>query len=504
MTKKAALIILDGWGIGKKDNSDAIFNANTPFTDSLTIQYPNATLRTDGENVGLPEGQMGNSEVGHMNIGAGRIVFQELVRINKEIREKKFHCQPQILKAFAYAHAQHKKVHLIGLISDGGVHSHWKHASALAEIASTFPEVTSLFHVITDGRDTDPNSGLGFMQSFEESIAATPAKIASVIGRYYAMDRDKRWERVKKAYDLMVHGTGEACNTAQEAIEKSYQSDVTDEFIEPHVITPNFQKIESGDVVICFNFRTDRCREITEVLSQRNIPELDMQVIPNLYYVTMTQYDERFENVHVIYEKDNLTQTLGEVIASAGRTQLRIAETEKYPHVTFFFSGGREANFEGESRAMIPSPKVATYDLQPEMSAAEIRDTVNQWMLKDQPDFICLNFANPDMVGHTGVYSAITKAVETVDACLRSVVETGLQQGYQFVIIADHGNADKAFNEDGSPNTAHTTNPVPVWVIGENVTSVNNGILADVAPTILDLMDIKKPELMSGLSLIQR
>ncbi|MEY2937864.1 MAG: 2,3-bisphosphoglycerate-independent phosphoglycerate mutase, partial [Bacteroidota bacterium] len=328
MNKKAALIILDGWGIGKKDNSDAIFNANTPFTDFLSIQYPHATLRTDGENVGLPEGQMGNSEVGHMNIGAGRIVFQELVRINKEIREKKFHSQTQIIQAFEYAQANQQRVHLIGLISDGGVHSHWKHAAALAEIASTFPEVTSLFHVITDGRDTDPNSGLGFIQAFEESIAATPAKIASVIGRYYAMDRDKRWERVKKAYDLMVHGTGEACNTAQEALEKSYQSEVTDEFIEPHVITPHFQKIESGDVVICFNFRTDRCREITEVLSQRNIPELDMQVIPNLYYVTMTQYDERFENVHVIYEKDNLTQTLGEVIASAGRTQLRIAETE--------------------------------------------------------------------------------------------------------------------------------------------------------------------------------
>ncbi len=504
MTKKAALIILDGWGIGKKDNSDAIFNANTPFTDALSQQYPHATLRTDGENVGLPEGQMGNSEVGHMNIGAGRIVFQELVRINKEIREKKFHSHPQILQAFEYAQANQKQVHMIGLISDGGVHSHWRHAVALAEIAASFPSVTSRFHVITDGRDTDPNSGMGFVQAFENSITNTPVKIASVIGRYYAMDRDKRWERVKKAYDLMVHGTGAESTSAQAAIQSSYQNEVTDEFIEPHVISPNFKKIESGDVVICFNFRTDRCREITEVLSQHDIPELQMHVIPNLYYVTMTQYDERFENVHVIYEKDNLTQTLGEVIASAGRTQLRIAETEKYPHVTFFFSGGREANFEGENRAMIPSPKVATYDLQPEMGAAEIRDTVIQWMQNDQPDFICLNFANPDMVGHTGVYSAITKAVETVDACLKSVVESGLENNYQFVIIADHGNADKAFNEDGSPNTAHTTNPVPVWVIGDGVKSVNAGILADVAPTILDLMDIKKPELMSGLSLIQR
>lgn len=504
MTKKAALIILDGWGIGKKDNSDAIFMAQTPFTDQLNQQYPHATLRTDGENVGLPDGQMGNSEVGHMNIGAGRIVFQELVRINKEIRERAFHNQSVLRAAFAHAQNAHKKVHLIGLISDGGVHSHWKHAAAIAEIANEYPEVSTLLHVITDGRDTDPNSALGFVNELISETQNTPIRLATVIGRYFAMDRDKRWERVKKAYDLYVHAHGEAVASAQEAIQKSYDRQITDEFIEPFVIQGVDAKIETGDTVICFNYRTDRCREITQVLSQQDFPDFEMSVIPGLHYVTMTQYDESFKNVHVIYEKDNLQSTLGEVIAQAGRTQLRMAETEKYPHVTFFFSGGREAQFEGESRAMAPSPKVATYDLQPEMSAFELKDKAIQWMDESQPDFICLNFANPDMVGHTGVFPAIVKAVETVDTCLAEVVNHGLTLGYQFVIIADHGNADKAFNEDGSPNTAHTTNPVPVWVIGDGVESVNHGILADVAPTILDLMQIKKPELMSGLSLIVR
>ena len=504
MTKKAALIILDGWGIGKKDNSDAIFMAQTPFTDKLNQQYPHATLRTDGENVGLPDGQMGNSEVGHMNIGAGRIVFQELVRINKEIRERAFHNQSVLRAAFAHAQNAHKKVHLIGLISDGGVHSHWKHAAAIAEIANEYPEVSTLLHVITDGRDTDPNSALGFVNELISETQNTPIRLATVIGRYFAMDRDKRWERVKKAYDLYVHAHGEAVASAQEAIQKSYDRQITDEFIEPFVIQGVDAKIETGDTVICFNYRTDRCREITQVLSQQDFPDFEMSVIPGLHYVTMTQYDESFKNVHVVYEKDNLQSTLGEVIAQAGRTQLRMAETEKYPHVTFFFSGGREAQFEGESRAMAPSPKVATYDLQPEMSAFELKDKAIQWMDESQPDFICLNFANPDMVGHTGVFPAIVKAVETVDTCLAEVVNHGLTLGYQFVIIADHGNADKAFNEDGSPNTAHTTNPVPVWIIGDGVESVNHGILADVAPTILDLMQIKKPELMSGLSLIVR
>ena len=504
MTKKAALIILDGWGIGKKDNSDAIFMANTPFTDQLNQQYPHATLRTDGENVGLPDGQMGNSEVGHMNIGAGRIVFQELVRINKEIRERAFHNQSVLRAAFAHAKNADKKVHLIGLISDGGVHSHWKHAAAIAEIANEYPEVSTLLHVITDGRDTDPNSALGFVNELISETQNTPIRLATVIGRYFAMDRDKRWERVKKAYDLYVHAHGEAVTSAQEAIQKSYDRQITDEFIEPFVIQGVDAKIETGDTVICFNYRTDRCREITQVLSQQDFPDFEMSVIPGLHYVTMTQYDESFKNVHVVYEKDNLQSTLGEVIAQAGRTQLRMAETEKYPHVTFFFSGGREAQFEGESRAMAPSPKVATYDLQPEMSAFELKDKAIQSMDESQPDFICLNFANPDMVGHTGVFPAIVKAVETVDSCLGEVVKHGLTLGYQFVIIADHGNADKAFNEDGSPNTAHTTNPVPVWIIGDGVESVNHGILADVAPTILDLMQIKKPELMSGLSLIVR
>ncbi len=504
MTKKAALIILDGWGIGKKDNSDAIFSAHTPFTDYLTQTYPHATLRTDGENVGLPDGQMGNSEVGHMNIGAGRIVFQELVRINKEIREGVFYNNPVINEAFASAKSNNKKVHLIGLISDGGVHSHWKHAAAIAEIASKYPTVETYVHAITDGRDTDPNSGLGFLREFENAIAHTQVKVATIIGRYFAMDRDKRWERVKKAYDLYVHGLGETVQSAKEAIQKSYDSNTTDEFIEPFVIENINGKISEGDVVICFNFRTDRCREITQVLSQENFEEFEMSVIPHLHFVTMTQYDERFDNVHVVYEKDNLSSTLGEVISNAGKTQLRMAETEKYPHVTFFFSGGREAQFQGESRAMAASPKVATYDLQPEMSAPELRDKVIQFMSEDQPDFICLNFANPDMVGHTGVFSAIVKAVETVDNCLEAVVRKGLETGYQFVIIADHGNADKAFNEDGSPNTAHTTNPVPVWVISPDVNQVKDGILADVAPTVLDLMQIEKPELMSGLSLVVR
>jgi 2,3-bisphosphoglycerate-independent phosphoglycerate mutase len=502
MSKKVALIILDGWGDGRPDKSNAVFMANTPFTDNLTQRYSHAELRTDGENVGLPEGQMGNSEVGHMNIGAGRVVYQDLVRINISIREKEFHEEKELVDAFKYAETNNKKVHLLGLVSDGGVHSHINHVIALAEIASEYPSVATLIHAFTDGRDTDPKSGLGFITKLESAIAGSNTRIASVCGRYYAMDRDKRWERVKVAYDLLVHGTGDSFAQASAAIQSNYDNDVTDEFIKACVIGDGAnQKIEKGDVVICFNFRTDRCREITQALSQQSFEEEDMHPL-DLYYVTMTNYDDTFKNVKVVFDKDNLVQTLGEVISDAGKTQIRIAETEKYPHVTFFFSGGRESEFPGERRAMAPSPKVATYDLQPEMSAQVIVDLITDMMDKDPADFICLNFANPDMVGHTGVFPAIVKAVETADNCLEQVVKKGQEKGYSFIVIADHGNADYAINEDGSPNTAHTTNPVPIWIIDEDVKNVMNGKLADVAPTILDLMGIKKPVEMTGSSLI--
>lgn len=502
MNKKVALIILDGWGHGKKDSSDAVYCAHTPFTDELDRSYPNAELRTDGENVGLPEGQMGNSEVGHMNIGAGRVVYQDLVKINIAIREGEFQKNNVLTDAFSYAQSNNKKVHLLGLVSDGGVHSHIDHVIALTQLASQFSGVNTLIHAFTDGRDTDPKSGLGFIQKLEQAIVGTNSHIASVCGRYYAMDRDKRWERVKLAYDLMVHGEGAQFETATQAIEHAYAHELTDEFITPCLIGQSAnQKIEEGDVVICFNFRTDRCREITQALSQQAFHEQNMHPL-SLYYVTMTNYDDTFNNVHVVYDKDNLVMTLGEVIANAGKTQIRIAETEKYPHVTFFFSGGREKEFDGETRAMAPSPKVATYDLQPEMSAQEIVNLISDLMDKNPADFICLNFANPDMVGHTGVFEAIKKAVETADDCLRQVVEKGKPLGYSFVVIADHGNADYAINEDGTPNTAHSTNPVPIWVIDEDVKSVRNGKLADVAPTVLDLMGIKKPVEMTGSSLI--
>ena len=502
MSKKVALIILDGWGIGKSDATNAIHLAKTPFTDHLSLTTPHGTLRTDGENVGLPEGQMGNSEVGHMNIGAGRVVYQELVRINKEIKESNFHQNKTIRNAFEYAEKEGKKVHLIGLISDGGVHSHWKHAAAIAQIAQSYSKVSTYIHAITDGRDTDPKSGLGYLEALSQSMAETGVQIATVIGRYFAMDRDKRWERVKKAYDLYVHGKGNSMPDWKTALQASYNHQITDEFVEPCFIDGIDGRIQNGDVVFCFNFRTDRCREITQALSQEDFPDFEMQALSSLHYVTMTQYDEKFQNVHVVYEKDNLSQTLGEVLSHHQKTQLRIAETEKYPHVTFFFNGGREEPFPGEMRAMLASPKVATYDLQPEMSARDIQEKVIAVMKDEAPDFICLNFANPDMVGHTGVMSAIIQAVETVDHCLQLVVEAGTQQGYSFIIIADHGNADMAINPDGSPNTAHTTHPVPIWVKDEKVHQVGHGILADVAPTILDLMEIEKPNIMSGSSLI--
>jgi 2,3-bisphosphoglycerate-independent phosphoglycerate mutase len=501
MTKKVGLIILDGWGIGKNDHSNAILSAQTPFTHHLNKTAAHATLRTDGEFVGLPEGQMGNSEVGHMNIGAGRVVYQDLVKIHLSIRNNELHKNEVLLAALQHAKKENKNVHFIGLVSNGGVHSHINHLKALVDICEE-QELSKVFiHAITDGRDCDPKSGEGFIKDLESHLEGTQAKIASVVGRYFAMDRDKRWERVKKAYDLFVNGSHEKSPSASLAVAQSYVNGVTDEFIEPIQIEGNYQAIEENDVVICFNFRTDRCREITMALHQQDFPDFGMKKLP-LYYVTMTRYDDSFQNVHILFEKDNLTHTLGETLSSANKTQLRIAETEKYPHVTFFFNGGREEPFEGESRLMVPSPKVATYDLQPEMSAKEIASSCIQFLQEKTPDFFCLNFANPDMVGHTGVYEAIVKAIETTDACLQQVAETAISLGYSLIVIADHGNADCAVNEDGSPNTAHTTNPVPVWIVDKEITKVNDGKLADVAPTVLTLLGIEKPQTMSGVSLI--
>ena len=500
--KKVALLILDGWGHGDHSQSDGIFNANTPFMDQLERTKPNAELLTDGEHVGLPEGQMGNSEVGHLNIGAGRIVYQELTRINKAIKDGDFQQNKVILNAFNKAKVNGKKLHFIGLVSDGGVHSSQEHLHELCSMAAKAGLSEVYIHAFTDGRDCDPKSGLDQIQRLENHLADTTGKIASVSGRYYAMDRDKRWERVKLAYDAMTRGIGKQSNSGVEAIEHSYQNNVTDEFILPHVIDAN-GTIDSGDSVICFNFRTDRCREISQALTQQNFPDQGMTTL-DIHYSTMTNYDKTFRNVNVIFEKDNLTLTLGEVISNAGLSQVRIAETEKYPHVTFFFSGGREVEFEGEKRIMVNSPKVATYDLQPEMSAPEITAAICNEIDQNQPDFICLNFANTDMVGHTGVYGAILKAAETVDTCTKTVVEKGLAHDYAFIIIADHGNSDYAINPDGSPNTAHSLNPVPVIVLGDGVTALNSGTLRDVAPTILELMGVKQPDEMTGSSLIQR
>ena len=501
MTKKVGLIILDGWGIGKNDHSNAILSAQTPFTHQLNDTAAHATLRTDGEFVGLPEGQMGNSEVGHMNIGAGRVVYQDLVKIHLSIRNNELHKNEVLLAALQHAKKENRNVHFIGLVSDGGVHSHINHLKALVDICEE-QELSKVFiHAITDGRDCDPKSGEGFIEDLENHLEGKQAKIASVIGRYFAMDRDKRWERVKKAYDLFVTGSHEKSPSASLAVAQSYVNGITDEFIEPIQIEGNYQGIEEGDVVICFNFRTDRCREITMALHQQDFPDFGMKKLP-LYYVTMTRYDDSFKNVHILFEKDNLTHTLGETLSAANKTQLRIAETEKYPHVTFFFNGGREEPFEGESRLMVPSPKVPTYDLQPEMSAKEIASSCIQFLHEKTPDFFCLNFANPDMVGHTGVYEAIVRAIETTDAYLKQVAETAIELGYSLIVIADHGNADCAVNEDGSPNTAHTTNPVPVWIVDKEITKVNDGKLADIAPTVLELLRIEKPQTMSGVSLI--
>lgn len=501
MSNNVGLIILDGWGIGDKSESDAIYHAKTPYMDSLIQDYPNATLLTSGEDVGLPDGQMGNSEVGHLNIGAGRIVYQELTRINKSIRDGEFFEIETLKEAFQKAKSSGCAIHFMGLVSKGGVHSSQEHLYALCDMSEQFGIDNAYIHAFTDGRDCDPNSGLGFLQELENKIQSTNVEVASVIGRYYAMDRDNRWERVKKAYDLMVHGNGSKHNSATEALQASYDNNITDEFIEPCLINEK-GLIKSGDVVVCFNFRTDRPREISIALTQKDIHEYNMAALPIDYY-TMTNYDKTFQNVNVIFEKDNLRMTLGEVLAKENKTQVRIAETEKYPHVTFFFSGGRELEFDGEHRLLVNSPKVATYDLQPEMSAPEVRNQIVNDINTKTPNFICLNFANPDMVGHTGDYKAIQKAVETVDGCLKDVVTAGKSKGYEFIIIADHGNADYAINADGTPNTAHSLNPVPVvYVTNKEGANINNGILADVAPTILSILKIDQPSEMTGKNLI--
>ena len=501
MSDKLALIILDGWGIGKKDNSNGVHLANTPFFDGLLRNHPNATLVTYGEKVGLPKGQMGNSEVGHMNIGAGRIVYQDLLKIDNAIKDESFFKEEALLNAIEYAKAKNKKIHLIGLVSKGGVHSSFNHLTALCDLVEKSNAENCFIHAFTDGRDCNPTTGLTYIKELSNYISKTKIKIASVIGRYYSMDRDNRWERIKKAYDLLVNGIGEEFTSPIHAIENSYFNNVTDEFITPKKISDVNGKIEEGDVVICFNFRTDRCREITIALTQQNFPKFQMKTLP-LHYVTMTNYDKTFKGVHVVYDKLNLVATLGEVIGNNKFTQLRIAETEKYPHVTYFFNGGREEPFPNEERIMAHSPKVSTYDLQPEMSALEITEKVCDYMDQKTPNFICLNYANPDMVGHTGVPGAIIKACETVDDCLKKVIEKGSSAGYSFVVIADHGNADIMFNEDGTPHTAHSVNLVPIVVVDDQVNEVENGILADIAPTILQLMGIEKPLEMSGNSLV--
>ena len=499
-------MILDGWGLGKDPEVSAIAAANTPFIDSVFKKYPHSHLDASGLAVGLPEGQMGNSEVGHMNIGAGRVVYQDLVKINLAFEEGTIRENKVLMDALAEAGKSGKKLHLIGLVSDGGVHSHINHLKGLCTVASEEGLENVYVHAFTDGRDTDPKSGAGFLEDLQDHMSKTTGRIASVIGRYFAMDRDKRWERVKLAYDLMVKGKGRHATDPVQALNESYDEGVTDEFIKPVVIVDTsdhpLATINEGDVVICFNFRTDRGRQITMALTQEDFPEQDMNKL-DLYYVTMARYDDRFKNVHVIFEKDNLVNTLGEVLEQNHKKQIRIAETEKYPHVTFFFSGGREEPFKGEKRILCPSPKVATYDLQPEMSARDIRDKIIPELVSEEPDFICLNFANPDMVGHTGVFEAAVKACETVDECARDVVESALTHGYSTIIIADHGNSDIMINPDGTPNTAHTTNPVPCILVDNNYQGkLRDGKLGDLAPTILTLMGITIPEAMKGNKLL--
>lgn len=505
-SKRVILVIMDGWGLGRVKNADAIQNANVPFVSSLYSKYPNTTLVTCGEAVGLPEGQMGNSEVGHLNIGAGRIVYQELQRINVAIRDGEFFKNQVLLDTIQHAKDNSKPLHIMGLVSDGGVHSHINHLKALISLCKNEGLQAVYIHAFTDGRDTDPKSGLGFISELQQHLDANVGKIATVTGRYYAMDRDKRWERVKQAYDVMVKGHGQVATSAIEAVQQSYDKDETDEFIKPTVIVGNDQKpvatINDGDVLLCFNYRTDRPREISEVLTQEDFPAFDMKKL-NVYYTTLTEYDKSFKNVHVIFQTDNLNNTIGEVLAANHKKQIRIAETEKYPHVTFFFSGGREIPFEGESRILIPSPKVATYDLKPEMSAVEITDAIIPEIENKTADFICLNYANADMVGHTGFFDAVIKAVETVDKCMDRLVTAALKSDYAVFIIADHGNADYMINEDGTPNTQHSLNLVP-FIIADNEWKgeIQSGKLGDLAPTILTMMNIPIPKEMFGNVLI--
>lgn len=507
MNKKVVLMILDGWGLGTNPAVSAIEKAQTPFMDSLFKTYPHSKLEASGLAVGLPEGQMGNSEVGHMNIGAGRVVYQDLVKVNKAVAERELDSHPVLQKAFEYAKQNSKDVHLIGLVSDGGVHSHINHLKGLCDAAKANFVSNVYIHAFTDGRDTDPKGGLSYIQELQAHLKNSVGTIASVVGRYYAMDRDKRWERVKLAYDALVYGQGERSKDIEAAIKKSYANGVTDEFIRP-IIQANganqpMATIKDGDVVICFNFRTDRGREITQVLTQEDFDDYNMKKL-NLHYITFTSYDDTFKNVNVLFEKDNLNNTIGEVLEKAGKKQIRIAETEKYPHVTFFFSGGREVAFEGESRILCASPKVATYDLKPEMSAFEIASKIRTELRKKEVDFVCLNFANADMVGHTGVFDAAVKACEAVDKCAQQVIEQALESGYTTIVIADHGNSDMMINEDGSPNTAHTTNLVPCILVDPvDTLPIKDGKLGDLAPTILTLMGIEIPQEMTGDILLE-
>ncbi len=504
MNKKVLLLIHDGWGITQDPSVSAISQAKTPFIDSLNSAYPNAQLLTHGMNVGLPDGQMGNSEVGHMNLGAGRIVYQDLAKINMAVKNNTLLQESTLTEAFDYAKANNKNVHFIGLVSNGGVHSHIDHLKGLLKAAAEKKVGNVYVHAFTDGRDVDPRSGAGFIEELQKTLSQTSAKLASVIGRYYAMDRDKRWERVKKAYDLLRFGKGEQTTNIVQAIRSSYENGITDEFLEPIVYAENdkpLTTIEAEDVVIFFNFRTDRGRQLTEVLTQQDYEGFGMKTMP-LHFVTLTNYDDAFKGIRVVYSKENIKMTLGEVLEQHNRTQIRIAETEKYPHVTFFFSGGREIPFTGERRILCPSPKVATYDLKPEMSAYEIRDKIIPELENKSADFICLNFANPDMVGHTGVFEAAVAACETVDKCTKNIVQTALENDYTTIIIADHGNSETMRNPDGSPNTAHTTNPVPIIVVDNDLSEVKSGVLGDIAPTVLQLMGIEPPKEMTGKSLI--
>ncbi|ALM21438.1 phosphoglyceromutase [Nonlabens sp. MIC269] len=504
MNKKTILMILDGWGITQDPKVSAIAQAQTPFIDSLYLKYPNAQLRTDGEHVGLPDGQMGNSEVGHMNLGAGRIVYQDLAKINKAIKDDSLKDNEVLINAIAYAKANSKKIHFLGLLSDGGVHAHINHLKALLDITKANELEDVFIHAFTDGRDVDPKSGIQHIQEIEKHIKGSNAQLATVTGRYFAMDRDNRWERVKKGYDVMVNGLGTPTHDAIQSIKQSYEDGITDEFIEPMVIlkgTEPVATIQDDDVVIFFNYRTDRGRELTDMLSQRNFEEVNTKKL-NLHYVTMTKYDDTFKNVQVMFEKDNLKNTLGEVLSKAGKKQIRIAETEKYPHVTFFFNGGQENPFEGEQRIMCNSPKVATYDLQPEMSINCVQDKIIPEIESQRADFICLNFANPDMVGHTGSMDAAIAACEAVDSAASHVINKAIDNNYSILVIADHGNCEVMINPDGSVNTAHTTNPVPLILIDQDIKSVKNGILGDVAPTILELMGIEKPDEMTQKSLL--